>query len=1435
MTIQQNKPRLMVKIWFVLLLVMGFLYISASPVQAKWILKTNEGTPNVSGWTQWGQNGYALVNKGGDLSYLYIYGQHYRDDSTAKPTTYQLKMLKWNVKLNRMDIDLPTYLSTTYYNGRPTYFYSGDGWVIANFEDGAYMFKHKATIGGETHEGDISRKITYSNWITVGKNKATLFYFDSENQESKMRVREVSVKSEPTATTANATNGLVLTVKAAMIVSDGGYDTVTFDTNKVLVPFGSSPYWHVYGDDSTSAVGTTLSLKNASGKEIYSTSSGTEGALSYNSKNKKWRYQKAGMTIPLTTLKGLANGTYSFDLAMTVKSPRGGSSTTSSKAALGAPTETKSFTMVANDGATHKYTFTSSDGKAVLIVSDATPPTYSFSQTPTGWTNGNVKITLTGMSDKGGSGYYRTLLPNGSYSTATAPTYTVSSNRTYSFTAYDNAGNAKTQSHKVSNIDKVAPTVTLSVNGNSTYAKSYSTKVTASDTLSGLKSLSYAWHTTTTSEPAASSWVSLTNNATVTTPKTTGKYFLWVRVTDNAGNVTTFKSNVFAVDTTLPSVTMTPNNGAWQKTPHVITPSYSDGHSGIKTKQYAWSTSTTTPTTWNNYTSGTIRQPNVGTYYLHYKAVDQAGNERVGYVGPYRYETSAPTGKVSQSPTDWTNGEVVLTLNNVVDTGGSGLKNITLPNGVTTSGTTASFAATSNGTYTFIMTDNAGNQEKASIDVSNIDKTPPSVSYLPNGSTAYIIPSSIKVTANDTASGVQTVKYAWSQSNSIQPTEWKSFQNGGNVPPPTTSGSHYLWIIAEDKAGNSITTKSNVFLIDVDPPTAQTSQTPTGFTRGEVTLKIENIRDVGGSGYDRTKEPDGKYSSLTNFKKVVTQNGQYVYEIYDKVGNKATINFNVQNIDKEGPVIRYEPNGTNGYVKSAKTKVTVTDTKSGVDNPEYAWSTSKTGTPTTWTPFKSGSYIETPTQNGIYYLWVKAVDNVGNVTMNQSNPFHIDNEDPKVLINPMSGDWKKTPHQINMQISNQVGTIPTIYYAWSSNSTAPSKWQTAGKGTSSFTQPEEGILYFHYKVVSEAGSETIGYTGPYRYDTTGPTGNIVVTPKEWTNQNVTLSAEKVQDQWAGLKEIRLPDGRIVTKEKDTEFIAVKNGTYTFTFVDAVGNETKKTVSVSNIDKEAPNTTVSQSPTDWTNENVKITLSSIQDSAQGSGYTRTQLPDKSYSTKTTVSYDVAQNGKYIFVLYDLAGNQRTITHTVSNIDKIRPRAEFSSFSVNNGLASLVVNATDEESGIDWILLPNGTFVYQNEATYSTSDLVEVKFVIKDKAGNMTVLSKDLSEIDTTPPTLILEASPGDWTNQPITIHAIARDESGIREITLPNGQKVRDSKATFVVTENTNFTFKAKDLFDNETTETITITNYDPQAPKAEIRKVGETEEGLDVQLEYGDR
>ncbi len=204
------------------------------------------------------------------------------------------------------------------------------------------------------------------------------------------------------------------------------------------------------------------------------------------------------------------------------------------------------------------------------------------------------------------------------------------------YKAVDNVGNVKTGYYGPYKIDKTIPTASADISSRDWANTDAAVTLTYADADSGVNTKQYAW-STATSTPA--SW---TNYSTAVSQSTNGIWYLHYKAVDNVGNVKTGYYGPYKIDKTIPTASADISSRDWANTDAAVTLTYADADSGVNTKQYAWSTATSTPASWTNY-STVVSQSTNGIWYLHYKAVDNAGNVKTGYYGPYKIDKTIPT------------------------------------------------------------------------------------------------------------------------------------------------------------------------------------------------------------------------------------------------------------------------------------------------------------------------------------------------------------------------------------------------------------------------------------------------------------------------------------------------------------------------------------------------------------------------------------------------------------------------------------------------------------------------------------------------------------------------------------------------------------------------------------------------------------------------
>ena len=368
-------------------------------------------------------------------------------------------------------------------------------------------------------------------------------------------------------------------------------------------------------------------------------------------------------------------------------------------------------------------------------------------------------------------------------------------------------------------------------------------------------------------------------------------------------------------------------------------------------------------------------------------------------------------------------------------------------------------------------------------------------------------------------------------------------------------------------------------------------------------------------------------------------------------------------------------------------------------------------------------------------------------------------------------------------------------------------------------------------------SKNLGAVTHSFVDSTPPTVSHTISPSGWTNGSVTINITAT-DSYSGLKNIILPNGSTTTSGT-ASYTVTSNGTYTFKATDNEGNVNTYNVKITNIDKTAPAITLSQNPTSWTNGSVTVTAS-VTDADSGVSVKKWAAGNQSASyfasngtTITGNNFTVTSNGTYTFYAKDAVGNASVKTITISNIDKTAPTITLSQNPTTwtNGNVTITANITEKESGINirkWAagsqnasyFASNGTTITSNSFTVSSNGTYT--FYVKDNAGNASVKTITISNIDKTAPVITLSQSPTTWTNSSVTITAsITEKESGINTRKWASGNQNASYFASngttitsnsFTVSSNGTYTFYVKDNAGNTSVKTITISNIDKTAP-----------------------
>ena len=238
---------------------------------------------------------------------------------------------------------------------------------------------------------------------------------------------------------------------------------------------------------------------------------------------------------------------------------------------------------------------------------------------------------------------------------------------------------------------------------------------------------------------------------------------------------------------------------------------------------------------------------------------------------------------------------------------------------------------------------------------------------------------------------------------------------------------------AEDICGNIV--KMTYTVENVEGPKFEVQGNLEDWTNGDIELSVicyDNLSALTVNGEDILKN---------KMKVTIKENGDYTFKATDIYGNSTEKTIKVTNIDKVKPVI------SKVEVKGNDITITANDELSGMS--EYAV-TKTTEVPVEW----SSSNTISTTKDGTFYVWAK--DKAGNVTIGEKNAV-VDTTAPTITFEYMS-----LTVTVGMPIEANIKTNEPakILYSWDNKTwTESNEFNTSIKVSEKSTKPGKYTLY----------------------------------------------------------------------------------------------------------------------------------------------------------------------------------------------------------------------------------------------------------------------------------------------------------------------------------------------------------------------------------------
>ena len=505
-------------------------------------------------------------------------------------------------------------------------------------------------------------------------------------------------------------------------------------------------------------------------------------------------------------------------------------------------------------------------------------------------------------------------------------------------------------------------------------------------------------------------------------------------------------------------------------------------------------------------------------------------------------------------------------------------------------------------------------------------------------------------------------------------------------------------------------------------------------------------------GYDLSFK-DSSVRDLTAPKKV--ENIQS--DIIIKNNNTNTIRINIPIIDDTGTEYNYTLKASYDGVESEESETYTSTITSGFDGFSYVIDNNPLTIPDNTINTRS-NYIEKDVSNteDIYYLHIKSIDKSGNASETshiELQAFKTTIEELRVSENGVNLAWdldsnlnmndvyfKVSRRNINDNDFNEIVTdIKDLEYIDNTalDLSSPDMPNISNINYNSDTNSVEYTIsevldnpstyeYF-VEMFNESDNAKISKSNIQRIDILSGIKGVYYIINNTANSEVVNGIELIDNK------IEIP---LTPEETYLHIKAVDNN-----------NNESETLHIKISDNENPTLDLRLSEYLPTKNNVTIVATGNDNIAVD--YILLPNGEKRYTNALT--YEVTHNGEFEFTIFDKAGNSYTKSIEVTNIDREVDNVTITKaptlFTKDKVTIKVRVN---DVSGINYIILPDGTKTFENSVDYDVFEDGVYNFTIRDNAGNEKVYSVTVDNIDKIFPTVTVSKN-NNWTNQGVQIN------------------------------------------------------------------------------------
>jgi len=543
--------------------------------------------------------------------------------------------------------------------------------------------------------------------------------------------------------------------------------------------------------------------------------------------------------------------------------------------------------------------------------------------------------------------------------------------------------------------------------------------------------------------------------------------------------------------------------------------------------------------------------------------------------------------------------------------------------------------------------DNAGNSSEEATATVKIDQTAPTqpiITLSASDWTNEAVTVSI-ASGNDSGSGVQNSQYKLGAEGT-----WIDYTEAITI---STEGETEVFARTLDYVGNVSEAVTATVRIDQTTPTQPTISLSTSEWTNEGVVVIVSSGTDSGSGVLKTEYKhgeEGTWTTYTDSFPIGTEGESIVYaRTIDIAGNASEESTAVAKVDRTAPTESIITLSANDWTNEAVTVsiASGTDSGSGVQNSQY-----KLGAGGTWTDYTEAITISTQGETEVF---ARTLDYVGNVSEEATATLRIDQTAPtQPTIALSTSEWTSEEVIVSIAAGEDIGsgTLVAQYKLgvegpWS-DYIAPFSISTDG----------ESIVYA--RAVDIAGNISGEATALAKVDRTAPTKPVItLSSDDWTNEAVTVNIASGTDSGSGVLTSQYKLGAEGAWTTYTEAISINTEGETVVFartIDIVGNLSEEATVTVRIDQTAPTQpTIALSTSEWTSEDVIVTITPGQDSGSGVWKSQYKLGEGGEWTNYIAPFTINEEGEAMIYArtLDHTGKVSNETSALVKIDRTLP--------------------------------------------------------------------------------------------------------------------------------------------------------------------------------------